>query len=287
MARSQRCTSPSFSKRRASILPLGLPHAGDIVAVAGIDDITIGDSLVDPNDPRPRDPIHVDNTTISMTIGINTSPLAGKVKGHKLTARQVKDRLDQELIGNVSIRVLPTDRPDQWEVQDRGELALAILVEQMRREGFELTVGKPQVVTREIDGKRQEPMQRTTIDVPEEFLGTVTQLMAARKGRMETMANHGSGWVRMEFVVPARGMIGFRSQFLTQTRGTGIASSIGEGYAPWQGNILRARYGIAGLGPRRAGHGLRAPAPRGSWNILRGAGRRGVRRSSCGGEPPR
>ena len=212
-------------------------HAGDIVAVAGIDDITIGDSLVDPNDPRPRDPIHVDDPAISMTIGINTSPLAGKVKGHKLTARQVKDRLDQELIGNVSIRVLSTDRPDQWEVQDRGELALAILVEQMRREGFELTVGKPQVVTREIDGKRQEPMQRTTIDVPEEFLGTVTQLMAARKGRMETMANHGSGWVRMEFVVPARGMIGFRSQFLTQTRGTGIASSIGEGYAPWQGDI--------------------------------------------------
>lgn len=212
-------------------------HAGDIVAVAGIDDITIGDSLVDPEDSRPRPAIHVDDPAISMTIGINTSPLAGKEKGHKLTARQVKDRLDQELVGNVSIRVLPTDRPDQWEVQDRGELALAILVEQMRREGFELTVGKPQVVTREVNGKREEPMQRTTIDVPEEFLGAVTQLMASRKGRMETMANHGSGWVRMEFVVPARGMIGFRSTFLTQTRGTGIAASIGEGYAPWQGEI--------------------------------------------------
>ena len=218
-------------------VPAETAHAGDIVAVAGIPEITIGDSLVDPEDPRPLDPIHVDDPAISMTIGINTSPLAGKVKGHKLTARQVKDRLDAELIGNVSIRVLPTDRPDQWEVQDRGELALAILVEQMRREGFELTVGKPQVVTKEIDGKRHEPIERTTIDVPEEFLGAVTQLMAARKGRMETMANHGSGWVRMEFIVPSRGMIGFRSQFLTQTRGTGIASSIGEGYAPWMGEI--------------------------------------------------
>lgn len=218
-------------------VPAETAHAGDIVAVSGIPQITIGDSLVDPEDPRPLDPIHVDDPAISMTIGINTSPLAGKVKGHKLTARQVKDRLDAELIGNVSIRVLPTERPDQWEVQDRGELALAILVEQMRREGFELTVGKPQVVTKEIDGKRHEPIERTTIDVPEEFLGTVTQLMAARKGRMETMANHGSGWVRMEFIVPSRGMIGFRSQFLTQTRGTGIASSIGEGYAPWMGEI--------------------------------------------------
>ncbi|MDY5151926.1 translational GTPase TypA [Actinotignum urinale] len=213
-------------------------HPGDIVAIAGIDGITIGDSLVDPNDPHPLPPIHVDPPAISMTIGINTSPLAGKDgKGHKLTARQVKDRLDAELVGNVSIRVLPTDRPDAWEVQDRGELALAILVEQMRREGFELTVGKPQVVTQMIDGVRQEPMQRTTIDVPEEFLGTVTQLMATRKGRMETMNNHGSGWVRMEFIVPARGMIGFRSQFLTQTRGNGIASSIAEGYAPWMGEI--------------------------------------------------
>ena len=207
------------------------------MAIAGVEDITIGDCLVDLDDPRPLPPIHVDDPAISMTVGINTSPLAGKVKGHKLTARQVKDRLEAELVGNVSIRVLPTDRPDQWEVQDRGELALAILVEQMRREGFELTVGKPQVVTKTVDGKVHEPMERTTIDVPEEYLGTVTQIMAARKGRMETMSNHGSGWVRMEFVVPARGMIGFRSQFLTQTRGTGIASSIGDGYAPWAGAI--------------------------------------------------
>ena len=212
-------------------------HAGDIVAVAGIEDITIGESLVDLEDPRPLPLIKVDDPAISMTIGINTSPMAGRVKGAKVTARQVKDRLDKELIGNVSIRVLPTSRPDAWEVQGRGELALAILVEQMRREGFELTVGKPQVVTRQVDGKTYEPMERMTIDVPEEHLGVVTQLMAARKGRMETMANHGAGWVRMEFLVPARGLIGFRSKFLTDTRGTGIASSIAEGYEPWHGVI--------------------------------------------------
>ena len=212
-------------------------HAGDIVAVAGIEDITIGESLVDLEDPRPLPLIKVDDPAISMTIGINTSPMAGRVKGAKVTARQVKDRLDKELIGNVSIRVLPTSRPDAWEVQGRGELALAILVEQMRREGFELTVGKPQVVTRQVDGKTYEPMERMTIDVPEEHLGVVTQLMAARKGRVETMANHGAGWVRMEFLVPARGLIGFRSKFLTDTRGTGIASSIAEGYEPWHGVI--------------------------------------------------
>ena len=224
-------------------VPAEVAHAGDIVAVAGIEDITIGDCLVDPDDPHPLPPIHVDDPAISMTIGINTSPLAGKEKGHKLTARQVKDRLDAETVGNVSIRVLNTDRPETWEVQDRGELALAILVEQMRREGFELTVGKPQVVTKKIDGVLSEPMERTTIDVPEEHLGAVTQLMAERKGRMETMANHGSGWVRMEFVVPARGMIGFRSQFLTITRGTGIASSISDGYAPWMGEIAARKTG--------------------------------------------
>ena len=212
-------------------------HAGDIVAVAGIEDITIGESLVDLEDPRPLPLIKVDDPAISMTVGINTSPMAGRVKGAKVTARQVKYRLDKELIGNVSIRVLPTSRPDAWEVQGRGELALAILVEQMRREGFELTVGKPQVVTRQVDGKTYEPMERMTIDVPEEHLGVVTQLMAARKGRMETMANHGAGWVRMEFLVPARGLIGFRSKFLTDTRGTGIASSIAEGYEPWHGVI--------------------------------------------------
>ncbi|MBN8881322.1 MAG: translational GTPase TypA [Salana multivorans] len=211
---------------------------GDIVAVAGIEEITIGESLVDADDPRPLPLITVDDPAISMTIGINTSPLAGKGgKGHKMTARQVKDRLDRELVGNVSLRVLPTDRPDAWEVQGRGELALAILVEQMRREGFELTVGKPQVVTRDIDGKVHEPMERLTIDVPEEFLGAVTQLLAARKGRMVTMSNHGTGWVRMEFLVPARGLIGFRTRFLTETRGTGIASSIAEGYEPWAGAI--------------------------------------------------
>ncbi|WP_127129671.1 translational GTPase TypA [Georgenia sp. SYP-B2076] len=218
-------------------VPAESAFAGDIVAVAGIEDITIGESLVDPDDPRPLPLITVDDPAISMTIGINTSPLAGRVKGHLVTARQVKDRLDRELIGNVSLKVLPTERPDAWEVQGRGELALAILVEQMRREGFELTVGKPQVVTKEIDGKRHEPMERMTIDVPEEYLGAVTQLMAARKGRMETMSNHGTGWIRMEFVVPARGLIGFRTRFLTETRGTGIASSIHEGYEPWQGTI--------------------------------------------------
>ena len=211
---------------------------GEIVAVAGIEDITIGETLTDPDDPRPLPLIQVDDPAISMTIGINTSPLAGKGgKGHKVTARQVKDRLDRELIGNVSLRVLPTERPDAWEVQGRGELALAILVEQMRREGFELTGGKPQVVTRTIDGKVHEPTERMTIDVPEEYLGAVTQLLAQRKGRMETMSNHGTGWVRMEFVVPARGLIGFRTRFLTDTRGTGIASSIAEGYEPWAGPI--------------------------------------------------
>ncbi|WP_421732630.1 translational GTPase TypA [Cellulomonas sp.] len=211
---------------------------GDIVAVAGIENITIGETLTDPDDPRPLPLITVDDPAISMTIGINTSPLAGRGgKGRKVTARQVKDRLDKELVGNVSLRVLPTERPDAWEVQGRGELALAILVEQMRREGFELTVGKPQVVTKKVDGHVHEPVERMTIDVPEEYLGAVTQLLAQRKGRMETMSNHGTGWVRMEFLVPARGLIGFRTRFLTDTRGTGIASSIADGYEPWAGPI--------------------------------------------------
>ncbi|SNU02208.1 GTP-binding protein [Ruaniaceae bacterium KH17] len=218
-------------------VPAAEANAGEIVAVAGFDEIMIGESLVDPDDPQPLPLIHVDDPAISMTIGINTSPLAGRVKGHKVTARQVKDRLDRELIGNVSLRVLPTERPDAWEVQGRGELALAILVEQMRREGFELTVGKPQVVTKTIDGKLHEPMERMTIDIPEEHLGAVTQLMAARKGRMETMSNHGTGWIRLEFTVPARGLIGFRTRFLTETRGTGIASSIAADYEPWAGAI--------------------------------------------------
>ena len=210
---------------------------GEIVAVAGIEDITIGETLTDAENPKPLPLIKVDDPAISMTIGINTSPLAGHVKGAKVTARQVKDRLDRELIGNVSIKVLPTQRPDAWEVQGRGELALAILVEQMRREGFELTVGKPQVVTKTINGKVYEPMEHMIIDVPEEYLGAVTQLMAARKGRMENMANHGTGWVRMEFAVPARGLIGFRTQFLTETRGAGISSSYSIEHEPWAGDI--------------------------------------------------
>ena len=210
---------------------------GEIVAVAGIEDITIGETLTDAENPKPLPLIKVDDPAISMTIGINTSPMAGRVKGAKVTARQVKDRLDRELIGNVSIKVLPTQRPDAWEVQGRGELALAILVEQMRREGFELTVGKPQVVTKTIDGKLYEPMEHMIIDVPEEYLGAVTQLMAARKGRMENMSNHGTGWVRMEFAVPARGLIGFRTQFLTETRGAGISSSYSIDPEPWAGDI--------------------------------------------------
>ncbi|UDY24172.1 translational GTPase TypA [Nocardioides sp. Kera G14] len=213
---------------------------GDIVAVAGIAEIMIGETLADPENPIALPLIHVDEPAISMTIGTNTSPLVGKVKGSKVTARMVKDRLDQELIGNVSLRVLPTERPDAWEVQGRGELALAILVEQMRREGFELTVGKPQVVTKEVDGKVHEPVERLTVDAPEEYLGAITELLATRKGRMEGMTNHGTGWVRMEFVVPARGLIGFRTDFLTETRGTGMSSSISEGFIPWAGEI-RAR----------------------------------------------
>src|SRR5687767_1445847 len=210
---------------------------GDIVAIAGIPEITIGETLADPEDPQPLPLITVDEPAISMTIGINTSPLAGREKGAKVTARLVKDRLDAELVGNVSIRVLPTDRPDAWEVQGRGELALAILVEQMRREGYELTVGKPQVVTRDIDGKLHEPVERLTIDAPEEYLGTITQLLAVRRGRMEQMVNHGTGWVRMEFLVPARGLIGFRTEFLTETRGTGIAHHVFEDYEPWFGDL--------------------------------------------------
>src|SRR5512141_694360 len=214
---------------------------GEIVAVAGIDEITIGETLTDVDNPQPLPLITVDDPAISMTSGITASPLAGRVKGAKVTARQVKDRLDKELIGNVSIKVLPTERPDAWEVQGRGELALAILVEQMRREGFELTVGKPQVVTKEINGKVHEPFERLTIDAPEEYLGTITELLAVRKGRMEQMTNHGTGWVRMEFLVPARGLIGFRTEFLTDTRGTGIAHHVFEGYEPWAGE-LRTRH---------------------------------------------
>ncbi|PPF53763.1 translational GTPase TypA [Clavibacter californiensis] len=210
---------------------------GDIVAVAGIEDITIGETLADPDDVRPLPTITVDDPAISMTIGTNTSPMIGKVKGHKLTARMVKDRLDRELIGNVSIKLVDIGRPDAWEIQGRGELALAILVEQMRREGFELTVGKPQVVVKQVDGKVHEPYEHLTIDSPEEYLGAITQLLAARKGRMEGMSNHGTGWVRMEFVVPSRGLIGFRTEFLTITRGAGIANAVSHGYEQWAGEI--------------------------------------------------
>ncbi|MCM3656164.1 translational GTPase TypA [Agromyces mediolanus] len=216
---------------------------GDIIAVAGIEEITIGETLADPEDVRPLPAIHVDDPAISMTIGTNTSPIVGKVKGHKLTARMVKDRLDRELIGNVSLKVVDIGRPDAWEVQGRGELALAILVEQMRREGFELTVGKPQVVTKQIDGKLHEPFEHLTIDAPEEYLGAITQLLAARKGRMDNMSNHGTGWVRMEFIVPSRGLIGFRTEFLTITRGTGIANAISHGYEPWAGTITTRNNG--------------------------------------------
>ncbi len=227
-----------LATRALERVPTAEAGPGDIVAVSGIADITIGETLTDLEDPRPLPLITVDDPAIAVTIGINTSPLAGKGgKGHKMTARQVKDRLDAELVGNVSLRVLPTERPDTWEVQGRGELALAILVEQMRREGFELTVGKPQVVTKVINGVVHEPIERMTVDAPEEYLGAVTQLLAARKGRMITMSNHGTGWVRMEFVVPARGLIGFRTAFLTETRGTGIASSIADGHEPWAGPI--------------------------------------------------
>ncbi|MFC3774564.1 translational GTPase TypA [Mycolicibacterium holsaticum] len=215
--------------------------AGDIVAVAGLPEIMIGDTLADPEHAHALPRITVDEPAISVTIGTNTSPLAGKVSGHKLTARMVRNRLDQELVGNVSIRVVDIGRPDAWEVQGRGELALAILVEQMRREGFELTVGKPQVVTKTIDGKLHEPFEALTIDCPEEFVGAITQLMAARKGRMEEMANHAAGWVRMDFIVPSRGLIGFRTDFLTLTRGTGIANAVFDGYRPWAGEI-RARH---------------------------------------------
>ena len=209
---------------------------GDIVAIAGIPEITIGETLSDPEDPRPLPLIHVDEPSISVTIGINTSPLSGR-SGKNLTARLVKNRLDQELIGNVSIHVLPTERPDAWEVQGRGELQLAILVEIMRRESFELTVGKPQVVTRIIDGKVYEPTERLTIDTPEEYVGVVTQLLGLRKGRLEQMVNHGTGWVRIEYIVPARALIGFRTEFLTETRGTGIMNHVSEGYEPWAGEM--------------------------------------------------
>jgi len=209
---------------------------GEIIAVAGLPEVTIGETLADPDDPRPLPVITVDEPSLSVTVGQNTSPLAGQ-EGDKLTARQIKDRLEAEMVGNVSIRVLETERPDTWEVQGRGELQLAVLVELMRREGFELTVGKPQVVTREIDGKVHEPVERMTIDIPEDYVGVVTQLLALRKGRLEQMVNHGTGWVRMDYLVPARGLIGFRTEFLTETRGTGLLHHVFDRWEPWAGEL--------------------------------------------------
>ncbi len=241
--------SELFRTEALDRVPAASASAGDIIAVAGIGQIMIGETLADPDDPRPLPLITVDEPAISMTIGVNTSPLVGRGPNaadatrrgpanrgtSKVTARMVLDRLDSELVGNVSIRVLPTERPDTWEVQGRGELALAVLVEIMRREGYELTVGRPTVVTREIDGQLHEPVERLTIDVPEEYLGAVTTLLALRKGRLEQMTNHGTGWIRLDFIVPARGLIGFRTQFLTDTRGTGIAHHVFERYEPWAG----------------------------------------------------
>jgi len=210
--------------------------AGEIISVAGIPEITIGETLADAEDPRPLPVITVDEPSLSVTIGINDSPLSGS-EGDRLTASQVKARLERELVGNVSLRVEPTERPEVWEVQGRGELALAILVELMRREGFELTVGKPQVVTRELNGKVHEPVERMSVDAPEEYVGVITQLLALRKGRMEQMVNHGSGWVRMEYLVPARGLIGFRTEFLTETRGTGLVHHVFDRWEPWHGDL--------------------------------------------------
>ena len=233
-------------------VPVDEAHPGDLIAVAGIEEITIGETLADPENPVALPIIKVDEPSISMFIGTNTSPLSGR-SGTKVTARLVKNRLDQELIGNVSLRVLETERPDTWEVQGRGELQLAVLVEMMRREGFELTVGKPQVVTRTVDGKLHEPVERLTIDVPEDFVGVVTQLLGLRKGRMEQMTNHGSGWVRMEYLVPARGLIGFRTEFLTETRGTGLMHHVFERYEPWHGEVRTRANGS--LVADRAGYG--------------------------------
>jgi GTP-binding protein len=223
-------------------VPAAEAGPGEIVAIAGIPDITIGETLADPDDPRPLPVITIDEPSLAMTIGINTAPLSGR-EGKALTARLVKSRLDQELVGNVSIRVLPTERPDAWEVQGRGELQLAVLVEMMRREGFELTVGKPQVLTREIDGTLHEPVDRVTVDVPEEYLGVVTQLLALRKGRMVQITNHGTGWVRLEHLVPARGLVGFRTELMTETRGTALLHHVFETMEPWAGEIRPRRNG--------------------------------------------
>jgi GTP-binding protein len=246
---------------------------GEIIAVAGLPEVTIGETLADPDDPRPLPVPRVDEPSLSMTIGINTSPLAGK-DGAKLTARLVRSRLDQETVGNVSIRVLDTERPEVWEVQGRGELQLAVLVETMRREGFELTVGKPQVVTREIDGRRHEPMERVAIDVPEEYSGVVIQLLGLRKGRMAAMVNHGSGWVRLDYLVPARGLIGFRTEFLTETRGTGQLHHVFEGFEPWHGELRTRQNGslVADREGSVTGYAVLSLQERGELFVAPGAG---------------
>ena len=254
-------------------VPATRAEAGDIVAIAGIPEITIGDTLADQDDPRPLPRISVDEPAISVTIGVNTSPLAGRGGGKKLTARLLRSRLDSELVGNVSVKVLPTERPDTWEVQGRGELALAILVETMRREGFELTVGRPEVVTRTVDGNLCEPFERLTVDAPEEYLGAITQLLAGRKGRLEHMGGHGTGRVKVEYVVPSRGLIGFRTDFLTETRGTGIANAIFEGYFPWAGHIRDRHSGslVADRTGSVTGYAMLQLADRGTFFVEPGA----------------
>ena len=244
---------------------------GEIIAVAGLEDVTIGETLADPDDPQPLPVIRVDEPSLSVTLGVNTSPMAGR-EGKKVTARLIKARLDREMIGNVSIRVLDTDRPDAWEVQGRGELQLAVLVELMRREGFELTVGQPRVLERLIDGKRHEPVERMSIDVPEDYVGVVTQLLALRKGSLEQMVNHGQGWVRMEYRVPARGLIGFRTEFLTETRGTGLIHHVFDGWAPWFGELRTRPSGslVADRTGRATGFALSSLQERGTMFVSPG-----------------
>ena len=249
---------------------------GDIFAVAGLADVTIGETLADPDDPRPLPVLTVDEPSLSMTIGINTSPLPGR-EGTKLTARLLKNRLDAELVGNVSLRVFTTERPDAWEVQGRGELQLAVLVEVLRREGFEVTVGKPQVVTRLIDGKVHEPVEHVSIDVPEDYLGVVTQLVAVRKGRLEQMVNHGTGWARLEYLVPARALIGFRTEFLTDTRGTGILAPCVRGFRAVVRRPANAADGLARGRPLRRDDDVLVVQPAGSGPAVRGSRRGGLR----------
>jgi GTP-binding protein len=238
---------------------------GEIIAVAGIEEVTIGETLADPEDPRPLPVITVDEPSLSIVIGINTSPLAGTQGGDKLTARQIRSRLDAELVGNVSLRVNDTERPDAWEVQGRGELQLVVLLEIMRREGYELTAGQPQVVTRDIEGQIHEPVERLAIDVPEEHVGDITQMLAARKGRLEQMVNHSTGWVRMEYLVPARGLIGFRTEFLTATRGSGLLHHVFDRWEPWAGELRTRQTGslVADRRGQTAGYSLMSLQDRG------------------------